>query len=591
MGALSGSNAVQAGTETFNLSSPARTDWIEFPLSWTAPNRKSGGGSTFGLPTTVGTGTLTKDTFSGIGYTITWSDGTPAASGSVTQGIIVSPTTPAAGQGITFTAPADTNTRTLDIWWGTYSAPGRIVAHLSDGSATDLTINTTGNSGNPAYQKTTITYSANSAGQTLTLTMTITGLLASSGQAWLEAAAYTTSASGATGSAASTQAANTSSASGSVSFSGSAASTQAANTSSGTGGVRVSGAAASSQAANSGAASGSVLASGSAASAQAGNAASASGGVSVSGAASSAQAANTSSASGSVTLSGAGSGVQAPNTSAGSGAVALTGAGSATQAPNTGAGTVSNGSAESINGTAIPNNATQIIDAALAVWTLTGDGHAAKNGVNQSTGSASPYTLLLYWNHVVYGYTGTEWRKNTATPWTVTTDPRPAAAVGSGSSTQASGVSNAIGGVSVGGSAASAQAPNAAAATGSAAVSGSGASTQAPNVGNASGAVISVITGSASATQAPNTSAALGAVSISGAAASVQRPNTSTASAVVIDTSTPDPIRFTVSAERRTCVVARDPRRLPVAREARAARVTHESRRVIVPAEVRRITV
>ena len=63
------------------------------------------------------------------------------------------------------------------------------MAHVSDGSASDYTLNTTGNSGNPANFKTVVTCQANGSA-TLSLTGTITGALAGSGSAWLEAIAY-----------------------------------------------------------------------------------------------------------------------------------------------------------------------------------------------------------------------------------------------------------------------------------------------------------------------------------------------------------------------------------------------------------------
>lgn len=191
MPTLSGVNTVATGTETYTLDSPVRTDWAHFTSTWTVPNRKSGGGSTIGLPTTVGTGTLTKDIFSGIGYTISWTGGTPTASASKTEGIIVTPGTPAAGQGWTLDIPIDANSRAIEVYWGTYSAPGRLVAHVSDASSTDYTLNTTGNASNPANFKTVITCQA-AGSATLTLTGTITGVLAAEGSAWLEAIAYIT---------------------------------------------------------------------------------------------------------------------------------------------------------------------------------------------------------------------------------------------------------------------------------------------------------------------------------------------------------------------------------------------------------------
>jgi hypothetical protein len=97
--------------------------------------------------------------------------------------------------------------------------------------------------------------------------------------------------------------------------------------------------------------------------------------------------------------------------------------------------------------TTIPS-ATQIVDANYDIWTINA-GHAAKNGVNVSTGSPAAFTLLLYHGGLIYGYNGTDWRKNDAAPWTVTTDPRatvaitrPAASAMTGSLCTVQGTSN-----------------------------------------------------------------------------------------------------------------------------------------------------
>jgi hypothetical protein len=519
MGSLSGSNSVNSAGSVFNLTTPAQTDWIVYPQV-TTPTRKSGAGSTIGAATTIGA--VTFATFNYGNSAFTWTGGTPTASGTaVLGGIYTNPTSASAvGQGIQFTLPADTTSRTVVIYWGANSCAPQLVATLSDGSATALTLTPTATGANiDVYYSATITYAANSAGQTLTIAATVK-TLQSGGNIFIGAAKYLASASSATGSAASTQAANTTNGAGGVSVSGSAASSQS-NATSAAGGVLVSSAAASAQAANNASASGSVSASGAAASTQAQNTTSVAGGALVSGSAASTQAANTSSAAGAVTLSGAIVGNQAPNVNAATGAIALTGAASATQSPNTATASGSNGSTESLNGTTIPDNATQIIDASAAVWTLTADGHAARNGVNQATGSASPYILLLYWDHFVYGYTGSQWRKNTA-PWTVTTDPRPAALVGAGSATQAQNTTSAVGGALVSGAAA-AQQVSTASASGSVALRGSAASLQGRNVGAAIGDP--VIGGIAASVQMPGSATAAGMIGVAGSAYTIQAAN------------------------------------------------------------------
>ena len=225
MASLSGSTTVLSGTETLNLSSPVQTDWIEFPQSATVPNRRSGGGSTIGLPTLLGSGVSWGGFAFGLKYT--WTDGTPTASKTAAaEGIYVSPTTAAVGQGFQFTLPADTSERTVTIYWGANSCAARLVATLSDGSASAVTHTPTATgSGASGYYSTTLTYSAASAGQTLTIACTVL-TLQSGGNVWLGAAKYLTSVSSVTGSSASTQAANTSASAGTISTSGAAASVQ-----------------------------------------------------------------------------------------------------------------------------------------------------------------------------------------------------------------------------------------------------------------------------------------------------------------------------------------------------------------------------
>jgi hypothetical protein len=379
MGSLSGSTTILAGTETFNLSSPAQTDWIEYH-SVTTPNRKSGGGSTIGLATVLGSG-VTLGTFTfGIGYT--WTDGTPQASGTaVTEGIAEQATTPAVGQGFQFTLPADTTSRTVTIYWGGNSCATQLVATLSDGSATAVTHTPTATgAGNPGYYSTTLTYAANAASQTLTIACTVK-TLQSGGNTWLGAAKYLASAATVTGAAASTQQSNVSTASASVGVSASAASSQASNVSAASGKVSVSGAAASTQTKNASAASGVVIVGGVGSSNQAANSSSASSLVSVSGASVSTQQTNASAASGAIKVSGSASSTQALNVSSASGAIGNVAQGSAasTQAANLSAAT----GAVSVFGSGLSTQA-----AAMS----SGAGTIAVSGANAS--AQNPNTAL-----------------------------------------------------------------------------------------------------------------------------------------------------------------------------------------------------
>src|SRR6185503_10639897 len=99
---------------------------------------------------------------------ISWTGGTPVASGSNnTQGVYVR----AVGNGFSFTAPADTASRTLMVHVGGYASGGRLTAHLSDGSAADYSDTSATTSGVDNYDRNyTLTYRAGAAGQTLTVT-------------------------------------------------------------------------------------------------------------------------------------------------------------------------------------------------------------------------------------------------------------------------------------------------------------------------------------------------------------------------------------------------------------------------------------
>jgi hypothetical protein len=97
---------------------------------------------------------------------ISWTDGTPTGSATNTStGIYV----PGMNKGYTFTAPADTTKRTLNLYIGEYRGTGTLLAHLSDGSLADVTTNDT-NNGGLRISKFTIEYRATQPGGTLTVT-------------------------------------------------------------------------------------------------------------------------------------------------------------------------------------------------------------------------------------------------------------------------------------------------------------------------------------------------------------------------------------------------------------------------------------
>jgi hypothetical protein len=113
--------------------------------------------------------------------TRTWSDGSPATSGSsAAQGVM---TSFANGAGLTKThLPASAELqRTVRIYWEGYSAQTRVKAHLSDGSASDLVYSHT----TPAHalggpQVAEFTYPAAGAKQTLQVDLVVEQMLARS---------------------------------------------------------------------------------------------------------------------------------------------------------------------------------------------------------------------------------------------------------------------------------------------------------------------------------------------------------------------------------------------------------------------------
>jgi hypothetical protein len=147
----------------------APDDWAEYTTAYTPTNRKNGGGSTISATITAGGGPSSVTD----SRTVSFTNGTPTASGS--SALSVFNTTFAVNQGATYVLPADTNVRTAWLVIGPYTTSTcKIVATLSDGSATTITDTTTlvgpGSSFNPGVL--ILSYSANSAGQTLTITIT-----------------------------------------------------------------------------------------------------------------------------------------------------------------------------------------------------------------------------------------------------------------------------------------------------------------------------------------------------------------------------------------------------------------------------------
>lgn len=143
----------------------ATVDAASLTLAWRSPGhvRKSSVPRLISGPTLVGRGAIALP-ISEPG-TLRWNDGTPLAAGSANEAMSVSGT----GRGFRLTAPADPTPRKLTLFVSATNANGRLVARLSDNSASEyanLPVRKVGSRWSGAY---TLTYRAASPGQTLSV--------------------------------------------------------------------------------------------------------------------------------------------------------------------------------------------------------------------------------------------------------------------------------------------------------------------------------------------------------------------------------------------------------------------------------------
>jgi hypothetical protein len=163
--ASSGASLAGSGTSSniaVNLTMEGNSDWVHWGDS--SLNRKAGVTAQLSTYMLVGSGTVAF--YNNDPRPVNWTDGTPTVSSTNNlDGVYMS----GVGQGFSITAPAGTTSNTLVVHVGGYSSGGTLTAHLSDGSAPDFTDTTSGASGQ--YDRNyTLTYTAASAGQTLTVT-------------------------------------------------------------------------------------------------------------------------------------------------------------------------------------------------------------------------------------------------------------------------------------------------------------------------------------------------------------------------------------------------------------------------------------
>ena len=120
-----------------------------------------------------------------------WSDGTPTATVTNTPTGVWAYGVPTRGSGFQFTVPADTTLRTLRVYVGAFAARGNFEASLSDNSATPYSNTSLVNMGNGPSGVYSISYAAQSAGQTLTIKWTLTMGTRADANVTLQAAALT----------------------------------------------------------------------------------------------------------------------------------------------------------------------------------------------------------------------------------------------------------------------------------------------------------------------------------------------------------------------------------------------------------------
>lgn len=164
------SGSVSTSKTAANLTTLGTSDWAHWGKNSTPGyDHKLTGGGQISTYTKVGTGTVYN--YTNDPRPLSWTDGTVLATYSSTYtGVYIA----GIGNGFSFTVPASTVQRTLTVFVGGWYSSGKLVAHLSDGSAADFT-NTTANTSGQYDRQYTLVYSAASANQTLKVTWTMAG--------------------------------------------------------------------------------------------------------------------------------------------------------------------------------------------------------------------------------------------------------------------------------------------------------------------------------------------------------------------------------------------------------------------------------
>jgi hypothetical protein len=164
-GKLEGNRGDVPDDDEIDLTREGDADWAHWGLATSSDvNRKQGGNS---LITLSSTGNVLR--WAAYGRTVRWNDGTPTQQNDGTQaGLYIQ----GLQNGFTFTVPAGTTERKLDLYLSHFRGTATLNAHLSDGSAVDYGDSRT--TGNNSYHRYRLVFRAASANQTLTVTWKLT---------------------------------------------------------------------------------------------------------------------------------------------------------------------------------------------------------------------------------------------------------------------------------------------------------------------------------------------------------------------------------------------------------------------------------
>jgi hypothetical protein len=193
---LNGSFVTVPAASVVDLTTEGRIDWVHWGLyTETSLDRKSGVEPQISdfIPVDSSNGFVFVYQFADNANGYSWSDGTPTASVTNSTTGVWAYGTPLIGSGFQISAPADTATRTLKVYVGTFKARGQLEAYLSDGSASAYINSSLFNTANGPGGVYTITYAAASAGQQLVVRWTLSTPRGPDGNVTLQAAALTSS--------------------------------------------------------------------------------------------------------------------------------------------------------------------------------------------------------------------------------------------------------------------------------------------------------------------------------------------------------------------------------------------------------------